>query len=268
MVKLGRYYVGPNWVQVKVDARVPMPDTLNLETYRGRGIQDGEMPMPDEVSSSGTPAGSASGAIEPDMEIVAQLISMGFSENGCKRATIATQNSGAEAAMNWVFEHMEDSNFNEPLPAVEESAGADAGPPAEMVDMICAMGYTPEQAKGALKATDNNIERAMDWIFSHMDDLDAAVRAANSASEGGGGGAGGDASSESPLDDGEGVYSLLAIVSHIGRNTDHGHYVCHIKKESGWVVYNDDKVAKSKSPPVEYGFMYLYRRVDGSGSLQ
>jgi hypothetical protein len=32
----------------------------------------------------------------------------GFSENGCKRAAIAVSNENVEAAMNWVFEHMED----------------------------------------------------------------------------------------------------------------------------------------------------------------
>lgn len=34
------------------------------------------------------------------------------------------------------------------------------------------MGFTPAQATKALKNTDNNVERAMDWIFSHADDMD------------------------------------------------------------------------------------------------
>jgi hypothetical protein len=33
---------------------------------------------------------------------------LGFSENGCKRAAIAVSNENVEAAMNWIFEHMED----------------------------------------------------------------------------------------------------------------------------------------------------------------
>ena len=45
-------------------------------------------------------------------------------------------------------------------------------------------------------------------------------------------------------DDGEGIYSLMAIISHIGKSTDHGHYVCHIKKNGQWVLYNDEKVGK------------------------
>jgi len=41
---------------------------------------------------------------------------MGFSENGSKRAALAVGNSSAEAATNWVMEHMGDDDFNDPLP--------------------------------------------------------------------------------------------------------------------------------------------------------
>jgi ubiquitin carboxyl-terminal hydrolase 5/13 len=40
---------------------------------------------------------------------------MGFSRNGCSRALYETKNSGVEAAMNWVMEHMGDANFNDPF---------------------------------------------------------------------------------------------------------------------------------------------------------
>ena len=43
-------------------------------------------------------------------------------------------------------------------------------------------------------------------------------------------------------DDGEGKYTLTEIISHIGKSTDHGHYVCHIKKDGQWVLFNDEKV--------------------------
>jgi len=49
--------------------------------------------------------------------------------------------------------------------------------------------------------------------------------------------------STSPVvDTGVGKYTLMAIISHIGKNTEHGHYVCHIQKEGQWVLYNDEKV--------------------------
>jgi ubiquitin carboxyl-terminal hydrolase 5/13 len=45
-------------------------------------------------------------------------------------------------------------------------------PNEDAVAMISSMGFTRTQAIKALKATDNNVERAADWIFSHQDELD------------------------------------------------------------------------------------------------
>ena len=46
----------------------------------------------------------------------------------------------------------------------------------------------------------------------------------------------------------------------MGSNTMCGHYVAHIKKEGRWAIYNDRKVAVSERPPLELGYMYLYKR--------
>jgi ubiquitin carboxyl-terminal hydrolase 5/13 len=49
---------------------------------------------------------------------------MGFSENGSKRAAVATNNGNVEAAMEWVLAHMEEPSFNDPLPTANASADA------------------------------------------------------------------------------------------------------------------------------------------------
>jgi ubiquitin carboxyl-terminal hydrolase 5/13 len=55
------------------------------------------------------------------------------------------------------------------------------------------MGFEADAAEAALTATGGNVERAGDWLFSHMDDLPAAIAAvkggAAAAAAGGGGGA-------------------------------------------------------------------------------
>lgn len=56
-------------------------------------------------------------------------------------------------------------------------------------------------------------------------------------------------------------YQLIAFISHMGTSTMCGHYVCHIIKDGRWVIYNDEKVAVSESPPRELGYLYLYQRV-------
>ncbi len=60
-------------------------------------------------------AGSNARGTGPDPAIVAKLVSMGFSENGCKRAALATDNAGIQRAMEWVLQHFGDSNFDAPL---------------------------------------------------------------------------------------------------------------------------------------------------------
>ena len=39
------------------------------------------------------------------------------------------------------------------------------------IAMLMDMAFTREQAIKALKMTDNNMERAVDWIFNHPNDL-------------------------------------------------------------------------------------------------
>lgn len=45
-------------------------------------------------------------------------------------------------------------------------------PNEEALGMIITMGFNRSQAMKALKATENNVERALDWIFSHIAELD------------------------------------------------------------------------------------------------
>ena len=101
----------------------------------------------------------------------------------------------------------------------------------------------------------------MDWIFSHgddpCDDVDDPPAAAAPAPEASSA-AGGDA--DGTYRDGNGEYELTAIISHMGTSHLVGHYVAHIKKEGQWYIFNDEKVAKSENPPIELGYLYLYRR--------
>ena len=57
-------------------------------------------------------------------------------------------------------------------------------------------------------------------------------------------------------------YRLKAFISHMGTSTDVGHYVCHILRDGRWVIYNDEKVAESKTPPRDLAYVYLYERVE------
>jgi hypothetical protein len=71
----------------------------------------GQAPQGQAAAAAAQPAqpAQAAQAAQPDPLLVAQLVSMGFSENGSARAVAATGGSSAEAAMEWVLGHMEDA---------------------------------------------------------------------------------------------------------------------------------------------------------------
>eukprot|EP00606_Chrysophyceae_sp_TOSAG23-5_P000471 GSChrysophyteH2.ASY1.ANO1.1521.1 assembled CDS len=268
MMKLNRYTQGENWVPVKIDASINVPESLDLTAYARSGLSAGETPMPEAQASGNGTAGDAAPSLEADPAIVMQLVTMGFSENGSKRAALATNNADADTAMQWVFAHMEDADFNDPPAA--PAAAMDVGPvPAagvsqDSIDMLMNYGFSAVQCEVALKSTDGNMERAADWLFSHenvaginaetLAALDADATATATA-----------ASSAAVPDVGEagsGKYELISMISHIGTSPDHGHYVCHRRLADGrWALYNDEKVAVSTKPPLEHAYMYLYRKV-------
>ncbi|KAG5191063.1 hypothetical protein JKP88DRAFT_347491 [Tribonema minus] len=272
LVQLKRYYVDESWQPKKLEVEVDVPDKLDLTAFRAQGLQPGESLLPEEPVGGAADAAAALApspavASVPDEAIVAQLLDMGLSLNGSKKAALATGNASSEAAMEWYFEHSTDADFDSPV--MEAGAAAAAAPatggasfdPAT-VQELCGFGFTEEQVKAALKSTGGAADRAADWLFSHADDMDAAVAAANGAGAvaapaGSAGGA-----DDAAIDDGEGKYTLVGFISHVGRSLGSGHYVAHIKREGRWVIYDDLKVAASEATPLRLGYLYLYRRDD------
>uniref|UniRef100_A0A3B3S9B0 Ubiquitin carboxyl-terminal hydrolase n=1 Tax=Paramormyrops kingsleyae TaxID=1676925 RepID=A0A3B3S9B0_9TELE len=169
-----------------------------------------------------------------DDSTVSQLCEMGFPLEACRKAVYYTGNTGIDAAMNWVMGHMDDADFSAPLvlPSCSSTPGTT---PTEAVSeehlaTIVSMGFSRDQATRALRATSNVLERAVDWIFSHLDDLESME-----VSEGGRSAGESEGNREPPpgprVRDGPGKYELFAFISHMGTSTMCGHYVCHIKKD-------------------------------------
>ncbi|XP_077509583.1 ubiquitin specific protease 5 isoform X1 [Amblyomma americanum] len=245
MIQLKKFALGKNWIPTKLDVEMLMPQELDLTFLRGSGLQPGEelLPEPKQTNEGSTQT------VELDAALVSQLCDMGFPLEACKKAVYFTQNAGIEAATNWAMEHIADPDYAAPF--VQPGAfQADA----EAVAAIESMGFSRDQAMKALKATDNNPERAIDWIFSRTDELQAENR--DDAM---------DTDVVGPhIRDGSGKYQLVAFISHMGESTMVGHYVCHIFKDGRWVIFNDNKVAVSEHLPKEFGYLYLYRRVPNS----
>ena len=152
---------------------------------------------------------------------------MGFSSKGCRRALLAVGGSDTNAAMNWVVEHSMVPDFNNPLPeptvsseGVNRNSCVDEGVVMSLVENLGC--FTTDQVRAALIENSGAADRASDWLFSHMDNLDAAISAINNKD------VAPPPSATAPLDDGEGKYTMTGMISHIGKHTGSGHYVAHL----------------------------------------
>ncbi|XP_050538003.1 ubiquitin carboxyl-terminal hydrolase 5 [Daktulosphaira vitifoliae] len=241
MIHLKKFTLREDWVPIKLDVAVEMPDILDISQLRGNGPQEGENLLP-EITDAPPP-------FVFDQNILSELTQMGFPPEACKRAVFFTKNQSLNEASNWLMEHITDSDFADVfIPPGTETKSSGFIPNEEAATMIMSMGFERNHVISALKATDNNLDRALDWIMSHgPEDINNTEVPA---------------SSSSTYRDGSGSYKLIAIISHMGSSSMVGHYVCHIKKEGRWVIFNDEKVAVSQNPPLDLGYLYIYERIN------
>lgn len=54
-----------------------------------------------------------------DVTIVSALMDMGFPNTRCQKAALATSNIGVEGAMDWLMQHMDDPDIDDPIPEPE-----------------------------------------------------------------------------------------------------------------------------------------------------
>lgn len=107
------------------------------------------------------------------------------------------------------------------------------------------------------------MERAVEWLFSHPDDMgevenDASPSAPPTSKPDPGG------SSELPA-----RYRLKAFISHKGPSVHSGHYVAHIRYDGPdgdeWVLFNDEKVVRADEESVaalkKLAYLYIFERL-------
>lgn len=226
-----------------------------MDAYLSKG------PSPDEVLMSEDPEPSAPTFV-PNVGAMADLEGMGFPRSRCEKALYKTGNSGSDTAMNWLFEHMEDADIDEPL-VLEQLKTGGAEPSAEQIEMLGAMGFTASQAKKALRETGGDMERAVEWVFSHPDDMgedDDQVMTDTS-----------ELLKEKEVPgraDTPAEFQLNSIVCHKGSSIHAGHYVAFVKKElegegNAWVLFNDEKVVRAVDDVEEmkkFAYVYFFKR--------
>uniref|UniRef100_A0A1I8FL49 Ubiquitin carboxyl-terminal hydrolase n=1 Tax=Macrostomum lignano TaxID=282301 RepID=A0A1I8FL49_9PLAT len=163
--------------------------------------------------------------------LVAQVRELGFSENGATRAVLATKGGGFGSRPQLGHGPQTRTSICPPQQLQQQqqkqkTAGFEPNP--EALATIVSMGFTQEQASRALSQTDNNPERAAAQL-----PLPPLTTGA--------------------LTDGPPSYRLLGFISHMGASTHSGHYVCHLRRNNVWYIFNDDKVCVSEEPPKHMG---------------
>lgn len=244
-----------NWVPIKIDVPVIVPDEpFLLDDYLSKGLQPSEELLPDEPENKAP-------AFVADATAIAQLEAMGFPRNRAEKALHATGNSDANAAMEWLFAHLDDADIDAPLD-LGSGSGADTTDP-EKIEMLGAMGFLAPQAKKALKETGGDVERAVEWLFSHPDDQ--GIMEDDAAGQSG----------EAPQKEPAGSatlparFQLQSIVCHKGTSIHAGHYVAFIRKTlegketPTWVLFNDEKVVEAHDVEEmrKFAYVYFFKRV-------
>lgn len=163
-----------DWVPKKLEFALTFDNedlSLALNAFKSVAncqVQPGEESLPEDAGAD------VEEEPELNMEMVKQLIEMGIPENQAKHSVYRTNQVSADMALAWFYENIENPDIQGPLRVKKAGAASGNEPPAESIAMIEAMGFTQKQARRALRKCDNNVERACDWMFSHMDEPDSA----------------------------------------------------------------------------------------------
>lgn len=234
-------YVTENWVPRKLDLAVAVPFTIDLAPYY------------DSSNVASTPEVDTVSVMEVTMQ---QIMEMGFSRNKAVHALVQTGNLGSEAAMEWLFQHMDDPEVGYTLVENEEDRVL-TNIPQESVEILLAAGFTDLQARKALEASGLDVNQAYEYLlmtpgasrtltFSKL--APSAPKKTSSA--------------HSQLT----KYELVAFISHRGPSIHCGHYVAYRKDNNGrWVLCNDVRLVYPKPEMIRdaasKAYIFFYKQM-------
>lgn len=250
-----------NWVPVKVDVPISIPGSIDLSHFTAPLAASGE------TINSETENESDSKEFVPNAEGMSMLLSMGFPEVRCIKGLYNTGNNNAEDAMNWILAHMDDIDIDDPFTPSDNSASS-TEPSQDSVDNLVAMGFSNQLSKKSLILNKNDINAAVEWLFSNPDDdgviedSKPIVNVAQECKE-----LTQDLLDNPPSNDGR--YDAKAVICHKGSSPHTGHYVVYIRKvinnELKWVLFNDEKVVACDDASIsdikENGYIYIFERI-------
>uniref|UniRef100_A0A0N4ZNJ6 Ubiquitin carboxyl-terminal hydrolase n=1 Tax=Parastrongyloides trichosuri TaxID=131310 RepID=A0A0N4ZNJ6_PARTI len=240
-----KFEITPEFTIRKMDIDIDVCENINLEKFRAKGKSPEEELLPEDCG----------GDDECNQDILHNLLDMGFSENACKRACVAVKNSNVGEAATWLMEHMDDRDINDPIVNTSSKNGLKQFD-ENIISQLTSLGFSSYQANYALNQTgSDDVNQAAEWLFINNESIPPPPSSISSSSTTN------NVDNKKEYDDGEGNYKLVAFISHMGTSPHSGHYVVHIKRDSTWYIYNDEKVAVSQNPPFSLGYIYMFKRI-------
>ena len=195
--------------------------------------------------------------IQFNQESINYLLQCGVPELGAKWS-LYLSNNDPEAALGFYCENSSNPEYQKPLPKIKVKKGKNGEEDISGVNMISLeslinMGFDRKKSIAALKRSKGNVDEAINLIFTEPNigednkedekmDLD---------------------NNNNNLNEGNGsFYNMYGFITHLGKNTDHGHYVSYLRQEGKkWTYFNDSKVTLWEDPPIHKGYIYFYRNL-------
>ena len=196
--------------------------------------------------------------IQFNQDSLNSLLQCGIPELGAKWA-LYLSNNDPDAALGLYCENAENPDYKKPLPKIKVKKNKNADDELTGVNMaslesLISMGFDRKKAIAGLKKANGNVDAALNLLFS---DPNLGEENPNEEKKM-------DLEDDKKnLNEGNGsLYNMYGFITHLGKNTDHGHYVCHIRQEGNkWTYFNDSKVTLWEEPPIKKGYIYFYRNL-------
>ena len=209
--------------------------------------------------------------IEFNQENVNYLMQCGVPELGAKWA-LYLNNHDPEVALGFYCENTDNPEYQKPLPKIkvkkdknkkvdeENLSGIDMG----ALNNLLTMNFSRKKSINALKVCNNNFEEALNLLLTdpnptgedNEDNKNENEKKEEEKMEI-------EEEENKKINEGNGsIYNMEGFITHLGKNTHHGHYVSHVRqKDNKWTYFNDMKVALWEDPLIQKGYIYFYKNL-------
>ena len=234
-ILLSRFVVS-NWIPRKLEMFVESSKSIDLQSFL---IEASEA---NGISFNA----SFSARIVPDQDVIKRLLEMGFAFDQSVKAIEATNNTGFENALNWIFENsLANAQESSPFATVDDSK----------LSLLTDAGFSLDLAVQALSSAQGDIEQAFDRLIS-----DAAAKTNDAHIMGN---SRLPHATDVPL---KSSYKLVGFISHKGPSMHCGHYVAarFDHEHSKWILCDDSKVLEISENDVcelaAQAYIFLYSK--------